>query len=36
MLADEEVTDDVLAACWHHFVRRDQILMRMWPDGSGD
>lgn len=21
----------VLAACWHHFIRRDGILLRMWP-----
>ena len=21
----------VLAALWHHFVRRDQVLLRMWP-----
>ena len=22
-----------LAALWHHFVRRDRVLLRMWPDG---
>jgi cytochrome b561 len=21
------------AACWHHFVRRDGVLLRMWPAG---
>ena len=25
----------VLAALWHHFVRRDDILRRMWPAGRG-
>src|SRR5215469_13188410 len=25
----------VLAALWHHFIRRDGILARMWPAGTG-
>jgi cytochrome b561 len=24
-----------LAALWHHFVRRDGVLQRMWPAGTG-
>jgi cytochrome b561 len=24
----------VLAALWHHFVRRDGVLLRMWPSGT--
>ena len=24
----------VLAALWHHFIRRDGLLLRMWPAGT--
>ena len=25
----------ILAALWHHFIRRDGVLLRMWPVGPG-